>query len=240
GDTTVGSYPGLCGTAIGFEASATDNCYAATVYCHPPSGSFIPVGVKTVTCLAVDIAGNTDSTQFTITVEDTEPPELLLPEDITALNDPGQCGALVSYEVDVTDNCSGATMACSPVSGYYFEVGITSVTCIGLDTQGNADTGIFLITVVDTTPPVINCPSDMHVANFPDQCGAPVDFNIEAADNCSDVTVTTFPESGSFFEKGETPVKILAVDDAGNKDSCEFIISVHDYEPPQAICPEDM
>ncbi|MCP4570154.1 MAG: HYR domain-containing protein, partial [FCB group bacterium] len=25
GDTTVGSYPGLCGTAIGFEASATDN-----------------------------------------------------------------------------------------------------------------------------------------------------------------------------------------------------------------------
>ncbi|MCP4567791.1 MAG: HYR domain-containing protein, partial [FCB group bacterium] len=39
---------------------------------------------------------------------------------------------------------------------------------------------------------------------------------------------------------GETPVKILAVDDAGNKDSCEFIISVHDYEPPQAICPEDM
>ncbi|MEO8256723.1 MAG: HYR domain-containing protein [Acidobacteriota bacterium] len=42
--------------------------------CVPASGSTFPIGVTTVTCTATDLADNTGSTQFTVTVTPTLPP----------------------------------------------------------------------------------------------------------------------------------------------------------------------
>src|SRR5207253_6093768 len=39
-----------------------------------PSGSSFPAGITTVTCTAVDVAGNTNTCSFTVTVADNEPP----------------------------------------------------------------------------------------------------------------------------------------------------------------------
>ncbi|MBK5213419.1 MAG: HYR domain-containing protein, partial [Flavobacteriaceae bacterium] len=43
----------------------------------------------------------------TITAEDTEAPVITCPGDITQDNDPGICGAVVTYSISATDNCSG-------------------------------------------------------------------------------------------------------------------------------------
>ena len=239
-DTVVGTYPGLCGANVGFNPTATDNCGGTTIYCNPPPGSHIPVGTKTITCLAVDVAGNYDSAQFSITVEDTEPPRISLPGNISIPVDPGQCGALVYYSAEVTDNCSGATLSCNPVSGSFFEVGTTPVTCIAQDAHGNTDTSGFEITVIDTQPPLIDCPNDMIVTNFPDQCGALVGFHPTATDNCPGVSIITIPETGTFFELGSTPVSVIALDASGQADTCEFIVTVNDLEPPRVSHPDSI
>jgi len=63
--------PGVCGTNVSFTATATDNCAGATISCLPPSGSVFPVGQATVTCTAVDAAGNSSTPcSFTVTVID--------------------------------------------------------------------------------------------------------------------------------------------------------------------------
>ena len=237
GDMTVGSDPGACGAMVNFTATVTDNCPGASIACVPPSGSYFPVGINPVTCIATDAVGNADTCQFTITVNDTELPVATCPGDIIVPNDPGQCGAVVDFTATVTDNCPGATISCTPPSGSYFPVGVNPVTCIATDAVGNADTCQFTITVNDTEYPVATCPADMTVSNDPGVCGAVVTFTASATDNCPGVAIACVQPSGSYFPVGVTTVTCTATDDAGNADTCQFTITVNDNEDPTISCP---
>ena len=65
------------GAEVTFTASAHDLVDGdVTPTCTPASGETFPIGTTTVTCSVTDEAGNTDSDTFTVTVEDTTPPEV--------------------------------------------------------------------------------------------------------------------------------------------------------------------
>ena len=108
---------------------------------------------------------------------DNTPPIIVCPADITVSNDPGQCSAVVTYSATASDDCSTASISCSPSSGSVFPVGTTTVTCIATDVSGNADTCTFDITGNDTEAPVASCPADITVGNDPGQCAAVVTFS---------------------------------------------------------------
>jgi hypothetical protein len=55
-----------------------------TISCDPPSGSTFPIGNTEVECTATDAAGNTATASFTVTVQDTTPPE---EDGITIIDD---------------------------------------------------------------------------------------------------------------------------------------------------------
>jgi hypothetical protein len=67
-DTIVSVPQGEPGSIVEFGATATDECGAATVVCNPPSGTFFPLGISTVTCVATDAAQNADTCSFLIAV----------------------------------------------------------------------------------------------------------------------------------------------------------------------------
>jgi hypothetical protein len=94
------------------------------------------------------------------------------------------------------------------------------------DEGGASDSNEVVITVVDTTPPVIVCPNNITVAaRWPS--GAAVNFEVTATDLCdSQVEVVSIPASGSIFAPGETTVICTAADDSGNSSSCSFMVSV--------------
>jgi hypothetical protein len=72
------------------------------------------------------------------------------PADITTGNDPGQCGANVSYpDPNFTGSCG--TITCLPASGSFFALGTATVTC---SSQANTSTS-FTVTVNDTEAPVV-------------------------------------------------------------------------------------
>jgi len=54
--------------AVNFAVPASDNCPGVNVNCNPPSGSCFVVGTSTVTCTATDVALNTASCSFTVSV----------------------------------------------------------------------------------------------------------------------------------------------------------------------------
>ncbi len=70
------------GASVTFTATATDLADGdVPVSCAPASGSLFPVGTTTVTCTAVDAAGNTVSGSFPVTVSaPPEPPAPPVPE----------------------------------------------------------------------------------------------------------------------------------------------------------------
>ncbi|HEX9846154.1 MAG TPA: DUF5011 domain-containing protein, partial [Candidatus Nitrosotenuis sp.] len=49
-----------------------------TVQCTPASGSVFALGDTTVSCIATDFSGNSADTSFTVTVQDTTPPEITI------------------------------------------------------------------------------------------------------------------------------------------------------------------
>lgn len=59
---------GVSGTIVNFTVHASDNAGQPKLVCVPPSGSFFPVGVTPVVCMATDAAGNRATNQFHVTV----------------------------------------------------------------------------------------------------------------------------------------------------------------------------
>jgi len=208
---------GPSGAAVSFSASASDIVDGAlTPTCSPASGSTFPLGTTSVTCSATDVAGNTGSASFNVTVVDTTPPVVTVPADITA-EATGPSGAAVSFSASASDIVDGAlTPTCSPASGSTFPLGTTSVTCSATDAAGNTGSASFNVKVQDTTPPTLSVPSDMTVPAT-SLAGAVVTFSATATDLVDpSPTVTCVPASGSTFAPGKTTVSCTASDASGN------------------------
>ncbi len=59
---------GHCPVVVNFNVSASDNCTLSSLVATPASGSAFPVGTNTVTVVATDGSGNTNSCSFKVTV----------------------------------------------------------------------------------------------------------------------------------------------------------------------------
>jgi hypothetical protein len=236
--------PGLCGSDLtislaSFSGGAPPVSITNTFNNGGADASgFYPVGITNVIFTASDDLGNTTVCSFSVTVEDADFPLVFCPENITVSNDPGQCGAVVTFEANTTDNCA-ATINYQPASGAFFSVGTTNVTATTTDASGNSSTCTFEVTVNDTEAPQISCPDDITVSNDPGQCGTVVTFEATTTDNCA-VTVSYQPASGSFFSTGTTNVTATATDASGNTSTCTFEVIVNDTEAPQISCPDDV
>ena len=115
---------------------------------------------------------------------------------------------------------SGEIIECNlPLGEHVITLNVT-------DVEGASDSNEVVITVVDTTPPVITCPNNITVAaRWP--WGVSVNFEATATDLCdSQVEVVSSPASGSVFAPGDTTVVCTAADDSGNSTSCSFTVTV--------------
>ena len=155
GDVTVEA-TGPGGALATYEATATDDRDGPVpVTFTPPPGSLFSLGTTTVTATASDFHGNRSTKTFTVTVEDTTAPALDLPADVT-LEATGPGGAVATYAATARDAVSGEVdVGFSIPSGSTFPLGTTVVTVTAVDGADNTASGIFIVTVRDTTPPTL-------------------------------------------------------------------------------------
>src|SRR5262249_9043756 len=244
--------PNLC-TAVTTFSPTTTGFPVPTVTCVPASGTAFAKGVTTVTCTASN-GIHTDATcvsagtapdpmcSFTVTVNDTQPPAITCPANITKANDPGLCSAVVTYTTPTpTDNCPGPTAACTPLSGTIFPKGVTTVTCTATDASSNTSNCSFTITVNDTQAPTLTCPANITGTTAPGTCAAIATFTTPtASDNCPGATVACVPASGTSFPKGVTTVTCTATDASSNTANCTFTVTINDNQPPAITCPANI
>ncbi|MCB9224919.1 MAG: HYR domain-containing protein, partial [Crocinitomicaceae bacterium] len=243
---TQSNDPGICGGTVTYTApTGTDNCPGSTttLIAGLPSGSLFPIGTTTVTYQVTDPSGNTNQCSFDVTINDTESPTIVCPVDITVSNDPGVCGAVVTYVAPVgADNCPGSVtgMIAGLASGSLFPIGTTVVTYEVIDASGNNAQCSFNVTVNDNENPTLTCPSNIVISNDAGICGATVNYITPVGlDNCPGSTTTLIAgqASGTIFPVGLTTVTYQVVDASGNSVQCSFDVTVLDTELPTIACP---
>ncbi|MGC4111427.1 MAG: MBG domain-containing protein [Nocardioides sp.] len=218
---------GPAGAPATFSASATDNVDGAVpVTFSAAPGSVFPLGTTTVTASATDIAGNTATDVFTVTVRDTTAPSLSAPPSLL-VEAAGPGGAIVSYTATANDLVSGMVgVSGAPASGNIFPLGVTSVQLAATDAAGNTATGTFTVTVRDTLAPVLSLPANFTV-DASSVFGAVVTYSASAADAVGgSVPVTLSPASGSTLPVGNTIVTASATDASGNTATGNFVVTV--------------
>ncbi|MCC6297776.1 MAG: HYR domain-containing protein [Anaerolineales bacterium] len=227
---------GPSGAVATFTVSASDIVNGATsVTCVPPSGSVFALGTMTVHCSSTDTSGNTSIGSFTVTVQDTTPPTLTLPGDMT-IEATGPSGAVATFSASASDVVDGSLpVTCVPPSGNTFPLGTAAVNCSAMDSNGNTAAGSFNVTVQDTTPPAIAPMPNILVHSLTE-----LEVNVYfTAPNTNDFVdgpgvATCNPPSGSLFYNGNTTVTCTATDAHGNTSSIAFNVHVnyHPLPPP--------
>jgi hypothetical protein len=203
---------GPAGAVVSFAASALDDKDGPIeVTVTPPSGSLFPLGETMVEATAVDFARNRATETFRVTVEDTTPPAIAVPADIVA-EATGPQGAAVAFQATAQDLVSGTVaVTLAPTSGSTFPLGATTVSATAVDAAGNRGSRTFVVSVVDTTPPVLAVPPPITLTT----CEQPNLGQATAIDAVGPAIITN--DAPALFALGTTYVTWRAVDPSGNE-----------------------
>ncbi len=182
---------------------------------------------QVITCSATDHYNNTASQSVTIKLDKTIPVLGVLPT-VGPIEATAASGAAVTYTNPAAiDNFGAPVVQCSPISGTVLGLGVNAIACTATDNAGLASTGIFNVTVRDTTPPTVVLPAPITVLAT-SSSGAMVTYSASAIDIVStSVLVSCIPASGSIFPVGTTAVTCSATDGAGNTASGIFTVTVN-------------
>lgn len=185
--------------------------------------------------VSVNVSDGELNAQCTSQLEvlDCEAPALSCPADFTAECTAGGGAVIEPPVASATDNCGGATV--HPPVGGPMPLGLGELTYTAVDASGNGASCTTKVTVEDTIPPAITCPSPT-VAECTGSGRASVDPGVgSATDTCTAATVIN-PGVG-LYPLGTTPVTYAASDLAGNQGTCETTVTVQDTIPPSVTCP---
>jgi hypothetical protein len=194
--------------------------------------------IITRTWTATDNCENSSTCDQIIEVQDTTAPELVnVPLDVTV-----ECDAVPEpANVTATDNCDPLptiTYSETRTDGDCPSNYTLTRTWTATDACGNSTSETQVITVQDTTPPVISCNSPVTITP-PD---APISFIATAMDNCDEspsVVITAYDcymytKKGKRIDKTESCVvemagdQITILDSGGVDDHIAWIVEATD------------
>ncbi|MEI6577662.1 MAG: HYR domain-containing protein, partial [Bacteroidota bacterium] len=246
---------GQCSALVTIPVPVTnDNCGVATLTNNFNSNGNVsgtyPVGTTTVIWTVTDIHSNTSTCSMTVTVSDQQVPAITCPANISVIADAGQCSALVTIPVPVTnDNCGVATLTNNfnsngNASGTY-PVGTTTVIWTVNDVHGNSSACSMSVTVTDNQAPFVRCPSNISVNAATGQCNAFVSVPLPvSSDNCgiSSVlnNVNNSNNASGTYAIGTSIIIWTVTDIHGNSSTCSTTITVVDNQPPTIVCPNTL
>jgi hypothetical protein len=237
--------------------SATDNCDAAVDIVYDgevrTDGACDDTYTLTRTWTAIDNCSNTHTVSQTINVQDTTPPSITCPANITVKADQGQPDADVTIDLpSVSDNCDGDVTYSNDYTGVEdasgtYNLGTTTVTYTVTDNCGNTSQCSFTVTVNDEEFPEINCPPTITVSCIDLVPAAYADYSefVAAGGSASDnngINEDSFALVSETSDNNTCPETITRVytisDNDGNSSECTQTIIVNDEINPTASNPQ--
>ena len=228
-------------------ATATDNCDASVNVTYSDEitpGSCPDQWTIARTWRAEDNCGNVATCTQTITVVDTTLPVIVCPSDVTISCSDSSLPENTGFAT-ATDNCDASvniTYSDEIAPGSCPDQWSIARTWRAEDNCGNVAACTQTITVVDTTQPVIVCPSDVTIScsdsSLPENTGFAT-----ASDNCDTSVYITYSDEitpGTCSDQWSIARTWRAEDNCGNVATCTQTITVVDVTPPVLVCPSDV
>jgi hypothetical protein len=189
-------------------------------------------GVHNVSCTATKQYVDPVSAGATVRI-DTIAPVITVPAAVT-VEATSAAGAVATFIVSVTDNLDTTpSLTCSAQSGATFALGATPVTCTAMDDAGNTANHGFVVTVRDTTAPVVTL---QGAASMTLQIGAAfVDPGATALDTVSGSLPVSVTGTVNTAVPGTYVLTYTATDAAGNPGSKQRTVIVADTLPPTSF-----
>ncbi|MFV8282544.1 HYR domain-containing protein [Christiangramia marina] len=217
------------------------------------SGSRFPIGTTNIVFEATDQANNTGYCTLQITVLAPKLPPVFdnCSPNITEENDPGKCGAIVTFDNPTATDESGSLTVIridnsGLNSGDLFPVGRTTITFQANDGTNDPVTCSFDIVVQDTEAPILTCVPDITAQASPGNDSKSINFSLPTArDLCDGVLQSRVSEgsliSGSNFPIGSTDVVFEATDSNGNVGFCTLNVNILPPNfAPSITCPQNI
>jgi len=192
-----------------------------------PTASF-PLGLTTVTLVVGDGNGHTDTSTTTVTVQDTTAPTVNAGADVVleATNTTGETFDVLT-QATLADTCCPVSATVFPSDPY--ALGSTTVTVTGTDCSGNSASDQMIVTVQDTTSPVLTVPADVTAEANGNPLSS-VAIGTATATDIFGVTVTS--DAPADFPLGTTVVTWTATDANGNSTIGTQNVTVVDTTAP--------
>ncbi|MBV6443508.1 MAG: hypothetical protein EPGJADBJ_05279 [Saprospiraceae bacterium] len=249
-DTTYNNV-GPCGIIVTWpDPVASDNCTPPSeliiTSTHMSGDTFYNGQINNVVITVFDASNNSFSCEFTIVVNTDDPPSWTnVPQNIVITGCPQTATWTPPTPAGV---CELDTIFSTHQPGAFFGTGTTNVTYSWVDAiKGDTTSVTFTVTVGETEPPVMDCPSGPVVVNAggaiisnPGQfllladtaagcTGAVLEFGLPSAtDNCGIDTLSQTDGllSGAVFPVGLDTLAFTALDSSGNTTVCLVAIDV--------------
>ncbi|MCL6582239.1 MAG: HYR domain-containing protein [bacterium] len=248
-DITVSADPEACGAKVFWiPQTFRDNCGSVTVTSNHEPGDFFPIGTTKVIYTATDDCGNKQECSFTVTVSDTIGPMIIngCPTDITVRNEPGVCGAKVSWTPPVfSDNCGPVTVESTHKPGDFFPAECkdsaqgTLVTYTATDSYGNTATCSFKVTVLDEESPSVTIKplavkyftTDIVALDYTviDNCDPDPEVVVKLSNNgAAPIYLSPHPPISLNMAElvGQNTITVVATDECGNVGSASVQFEV--------------
>ena len=193
-------------------------------------------GTTIVTWTVIDIAGNLSTIEQDVHVIDTTAPTLMVPNDIQVEATSITTNTVEFGFAEASDLVEIASITNDAPE--MFPLGETVVTWTATDASGNSASMAQLISVIDTTAPVIKQPQDVTI-DASSKSNNTINLDaIDVIESISDVKITN--NAPLYYEFGETTVTWTATDASGNSASMAQLISVIDTSAPLLSIPQNI
>jgi formaldehyde-activating enzyme involved in methanogenesis len=230
-------------TGIGFanpveaDNGSTDNCSIVNRSLTKPVFICSDIGVDTVFLVVTDSDGNKDSASVIVTIQDKINPSVITKSITVNLDSTGN-GSITLNEIDdgSSDNCGILNRRLSKSIFDCTDIGVNSVYLIVTDVNGNTDSAIAIVNVVDLINPIV---ITQPVTVILDQDGkasiALSDIDNGSSDNCVIANRSLSKTSFDCSQIGDNIVILTVTDENGNSNSASSVVTVKDDLKPTVI-----
>jgi gliding motility-associated-like protein len=221
-------------TANDLDNGTADNCQLAGIAIDSSSFDCSEVGTNTVNFKAVDVSGNRDSVNVTITVIDSVKP-LITTQPLTVYLDANGQSTITVNDLDngTSDNCQLASIAIDSTTFDCSEVGLNTVVFTAIDITGNTSTSTEVVTVVDTIKPIIAIqPLTVYLDGNGLATITATDLDNGTSDNCQIASIAIDSANFDCSEVGLNTVVFTAIDNTGNTSINTEVVTVVDSIKP--------